>query len=513
MDETNRRSKQRRTNVIDMEMHRYKKKEERTTRMVLGTTILAFVVLCLGVLYNFVTHTPVPTTSVSLQTGMRPGFHTGLVVREEQAYIMDFFGSVRFVAPAYTRVRAGDVVATIEDVFANEPAQRENQLLQAQILSIQDVRAPISIHAEDAQYLNDQLRDLAVEHAYRLSEDPDFVRVFYDVAGEQLDLRNRLLLSENMGSVSDHVQALAQNTQFIASNQHTIRSNSGGIVAHGVDGLEYLTAEGVRDLSPDFLAYIDALHPNDSGVFRVVSSNVWHIASFFEPYQVAHLSRGQNTHLYLDTYDEVLGHTFRSVLANVSYMEQRDQQVLLVFSMRDFMMDYINQRLIQFRLEAGDLSGMAVPNDAIATRTLMVIPEDFVTIDEDNNHFVTRMTVTETGEEVGIESRINPVISRNQFELTDVLLVVQDFNDLSLGTVLIDVTGGRYTLGRVVADMGVFRVNNGVATFVSIDPTHQLVLEDYTLLSLPENRGGLVVHDRIVANTRDYLIYAGRLIQ
>ena len=507
------RAPQKKSNLTDIEAHRYKQREERTTRAVFGITIFAFTVLCLGVIHNLLTHTPVPTTSVAMQTGVREGFHTGFVVREEQAYVLDFFGRVSFVTPTYSRVRAGDLVATIEDVFVNEPAQEQNQLLQAQILSLQDFRAPVSIHAEDAQYINDNLREIATEYAYRLSDNPDFAFRLYDVADGHVQMRNSLLLSETLGSVAGYVRTFDENTQFIASNQQTIRSNSGGIVAHGVDGFEHWTADNILDLTPNDLHGPTHLPPIDNGVFRVVTSNMWHVAGFFEPYEVAHLYRGQSTRLYLVEEDPVLGYTFRSVLANVSHLEQRGTQVLAVFSMRDFMMDYINQRLIQFRLEDGELSGMAIPNDAIASRTLLVIPAQFVETDEDDNNSVTILNFDDEGMQILSLNRVSPVISRNNFDITDEVLVVQDFNQMSLGTILVNDAGEHYTLNRVVTDAGVFRVNNGVATFVSINPTNQLVLENYTLLSLLENRGGLVVHDRIVSNTRDYLIYAGRIIQ
>lgn len=502
-------------NVLDIETKRYIKREENTTKIVFSIIIFSFIILTGGIIYNFITNTPVPTTSVVMQTFVSSNFHKGIIVREEQAYFLDFFGAVRFEAEEYSRIRSGDRVAIVEDTVTIAPFERENRILQAHILGIQEFRSHISIHAENAAILNDNIRVSAIENLHRIGDDSNFAHAFSERMDSQLYMRNNLLLSETVGSVAEYVNILDRNSRFIESNQREIIATNGGIVTRYVDGHEYLTIENITRLSSDFLDILEETNTNTSGIFRIVTSNVWHIASFFEPAEVRHLNNGQNINIYMISYDEYNNYIFRSVPATVNYMGQRDNKVFVVFSMRDFMIDYIDYRIHSFTLHYGNVTGLAIPNEAIATRTLLMIPSKYVYTDLNYNNFVTIENLSYNNMDNYGTISVNPVTVRSDFHGYGYIFVVQDFGTLSLGSVLIGQDGSRYAVNRVITDTGVFRVNNGVATFVSIDTTNKSVFDDYTIISVVDNqgRGGLVVHDRIVANTQDYLVYAGLIVQ
>ena len=500
--------------ITDIQSKRYIKKEERTTRIVFSIIIFSFIVLTGGTIYNIITNTNVPTTSVPIQTVFNPNLHTGVIVREEQTYSLSFPGSVRFVVNEHNRVRSGELVAVVENIRVTADIQEENRLLQAQILDIQEFRGPVSIHTDDAQMLNENIRETAFDNMHLLGYESNFNAYFFDIIYQQINYRNSLLLSESIGSISNYVEMLNQNSHFIASNQREIRATNGGIVTYFVDGHEYLTIENINNLSSGFLDIFEGQNHQNSGVFRVVTSNVWHIAAFFEPVEVAHLTIGQNTNIFLSSYDDYTGYNFRNVPVTISSREQHGGQVFVVFSMRDFMIDFIDQRIATFKLYDGNVTGLVVPNYAIAHRTLIMIPKKYVSTDVDYNNFVTMLNFSYTNFTENSIITVNPVTVRNNFH-EDYIFVIQDFNGVSLGTVLVDSSGSQYVISRVITDTGVFRINNGVATFVSIDTTDQLVLEEYTILSVSYNqdRGGLIVHDRIVSNTRDYLVYAGKIVQ
>lgn len=485
--------------VVSINSRRYVKKEERTTRAVLIIIVFFVTVSGIGTIHNLITREVLPTTSVSIATINNPRLTEGIIIRNETAYYTNFSGEISFLVDDNTRVRQNALIATVSNVATIEPLLEENQQLANQILSLQNIRAPFSIHTEDVGYINNQIREITNNNLHRLGNFVA-VRSLSEELNAHVYTRNTLLLSENIGILEPYVTQSMQNLSLISSNQREVRSNYSGIVSLTVDGLEHLNPSNMRYLTSQFSHLpLPLSHGSSGGVFKIVKSNTWYLASFIEPDKALALNQNSTITIYIED-----GENFREVNATVYALENREEYVFVIFSIRDFMLDYINKRSINFKLENGEVTGFKVPYTSLVNRTFLMIPMSYIIINED------AYLIEIIGNE-GIKIPIIPVTIRNQQTTEGYIYILQDFNNIQLGDTIIK-DGNQYSISQIITDTGVFRVNNGVATFISVDTSFMVETEGYIVLNRELNRGGITMHDRIISDTQSYMVYSGQLV-
>ncbi|MCL1995935.1 MAG: hypothetical protein FWG63_07005 [Defluviitaleaceae bacterium] len=482
----------------------FAKKEERATRFVLATISLLIIVLAIGTIYNSITREVPPSMSVELVTVFGSDLNQGIIVRNEYVYTNPF-GQIDFAVENNTRIRQDEVVATISN-FSITPLVQENQQLANQILDLQSLRAPISMHTNYVNTINNQIREVTNNNLHRIG-DLSFARYFADQINAQVDIRNNLLLSENVGSLEPYVSQSIRNINIISDNQREVRAQQGGIVSFALDGFEHITPENMHNLTPRFLYFSPTAH-TETGDFRIVTSNTWYVVAFLDNIRSAPLTPNMNVTLFVED-----GESFREIRANVHILDHRGQYTLAVFSLTDFMLDYIDERSISFKLEDTRTTGLRIAENAIANRTLLLVPTQFIYEGEDN-YYVT--TIRGEGDElVYTRLAINPLTIRGHQTTDGYVYILQDFGNIQLGTTLY-LNGRSHVLTQVIADTGVFRVNNGVATFTSINTNGMMEYEAdgylYFILNAELNRGGIMVHDRIVSDTQNYLVHEGQIV-
>ena len=477
----------------------YARKEELTTRIVISIISLMVIVLAIGTMYSRFTREIPPSMHVELMTVVGSDFSHGIIIREEQAYA-SLSGDVNFSVSNNARVRQDDIIATVSSSSV-APLIEENEQLATQILSLQSLRTPISMHTHYIDTINGQIREVTNNNLHRIG-DLAFARHFADQINTHVDTRNNLLLSENIGSLEQYVNQSVQNINIISDRQSQVRASQGGIVSFSVDGFEHLAPDNMLHLTPQFFY----LSGTGAGDFKIVTSNTWYIAAFLDNVRAAHLTHNMHTTIFAED-----GEGFRELSATVNTLENRGEYTLVIFSIRDFMLDYIEQRTVKFKLDNAMTTGLRVRESAVAIRTLLPIPMEYVHKDEDNYY----ITIVSEGANTFNTVRIRPITIRGHQTTDGYVYVLQDFGNIQLGTT-IALNGQEYTISGVVSDTGVFRVNNGVATFTSVDTYGMIEYESenyrYFILNTELNRGGIMVHDRIISDTQNYLVYEGQIV-
>ena len=500
-------------NEISIENRRAVKNEERTTRVVMIMITILFISLAIGTLYTSLTAERPPTMAVEMKRIINPHLSSGVVIREEVVYTTDVPGDFTFHVEEHARIRPDTLVATVRNTPVVTQLEEENDELTLAVLSLQNTRSLISSQAENAEILNSYIREISNNNSQNIT-DGNSARDFANEINNQISIRNTLLLSETRGAVEPLSEQNRRNLNLISINQREIRARNGGLVSFRVDGLEMLDMESALELSKEIVSSILFEEENydynmETDAFRVVNSNTWQIASFMDNVEAADLSQGQNLSIFIEKEDE----GFREIRAQITHLEVRNAETFVIFTMRDFMQEYIDVRTLNFTLDTGEKKGLRIPKTSMVNRTLLQVPLEFIESDEDDRLFF--MTYLD---EMGEAQRIQvlPRVVRNEEVDEGYMYILQDFETIRLGTQVVhpEDEGIVMTLEDIITDAGVFRANNGVASFISIDTTNMTDLGEEVVLDLDLNqgRGGLNIHDRIVTDTQNYIIYEGRSV-
>ena len=500
------------------------KKEERTTKVVLAIVSFLVITLAVGTVYNILTREMPPTTAIQALTVDTGGLLNGIIIRDETAYIADFSGQVTFAVEDNSRVRQDTLVATISNAQVTTALQEEINELETHIMQLQMLRTSISPSISYVNIINDQIRENTNNNIPRMG-NLAHARTFAEEINNQVSERNSVLLTSTSEALAPYVLQTMQNARTISSSQNNVRASSGGIVSFVVDGMEHLNPRNMHLITE----HANLLAPThyQNGVFKIVNSNTWHIAAFLENEVALNLQQNTTVPLFIKessqvlntendekeleypvySIEQALATTFRQISATVSTIEQRGSYSFAIFTIQDFMQDYIGKRNISFKLADGQFTGLSIPIEAMATRTLLKIPAAYIHSSEDD-YYVT--TINAYGEPV--QHVVRPIVPRNQTVTEGYMYILQDFSDISIGTAIVGEHGNSHMISSVVSDEGVFRVNTGLATFTSIDTTNMIETQTHFVLDAQLNRGGITQHDRIVSDAVNYLVYEGQLV-
>jgi hypothetical protein len=173
----------------------------------------------------------------------------------------------------------------------------------------------------------------------------------------------------------------------------------------------------------------------------------------------------------------------------IESIESIGSDTYVVFSSSRHMSDYAHLRNVTFCLEDDSLRGLKIPNTAIANKTAIVIPTEFL------YDFRGERGVY-LGGEGGNAFRAVSILA---FENNNAL-ATQDFDGIKLGAVIYSRDDrGSYTLSEIAGTSGVYVANSGTAEFRRIIPVAGN--EHYTIVSMSQ----LKPHDRIVSNASEVL--------
>jgi len=481
--------------------------------VVLAIAMIFFVISIGGSIFGFLTRDTIATMVVAQGSLDRPIIINGIIVRDETVYRAATSGEVVFNVPHGERIRAGTMVSSIHTEFGTA-LSNEQERLQERILALQEQRVEVSAVSSDVANINTTISNIFVSNMHLMAGN-DFSHIYtlHTNVERTLEHRNDLLLNENRGAVLAYTSENRQLANRIADINSAITASAGGIVSHVVDGFEeifntenmsYITKEQTRmrvDIDP--LHRVRQVGPNES-VFKIVNSNDWYIAAYIQN----DLIRGWNTNTNTTIHVEINGR-FEPLMVRVHSIYSGEGESFVILRSTRRMIDFLGMRSINFQTHDSIFTGLKIPESAIIEKTFLKIPEEFATWSTSQNRMVTKI---ENGvlQDVHITTRA----LRNVERAEGYIFIMQDFNNLRRGEVIIHPEDGReYRIEEIVVNSGVFRTNNGVASFTSINMDGIIRgSAGYVILNTDLNFGGLNVHDRIVTDAANLNITEGTII-
>lgn len=462
--------KRRRKKNVNKARIKRARQEERTTTIILVAIALGLVLLVSGTLFNHLTEEQIPTTTAQIVTVNYSNIETGIIVRSETHYSSNSTGNINFFVEEGERVGIGQNIASINNVFGETPLA-ENEVTQA---------LPSYI-IEAGEHITEHIREIALLNVNSLTAELEYTLQSY------IQLRNDIFL----------------NTYATTTQNNNLFSTSGGIFTSYVDSFSWLNPSNMYSLTnlqtSSFVRPFRISENAYSGdtAFRIINSNTWYIAAHIPSTNLQNASEGSVIPVYVSTSYE----NFKQIHMNVHHLERGPLESFIILSTRDYVFSFLDARSINFKLFNTQVTGLQIPREAITTRSFIVIPENFTITSE----YVPRYIYIQNSEGIS-RSNIFSYRIREGY-----ILIPQDINThINLGQTIINDAGQAHIINDIITEEGIFRANVGIANFTALDMSEVLFNGNYAIVSLSnQGRFGLNLHDRIVADAQNVLVYEG----
>ena len=449
----------------------------------------------IGYLYTNARRPEISQMRVEMGIIAQPTTFNGVIIRDEAVYHAPNAGSLLFHVENHERVRAGSVVASIQDAGQVAAYRANLSDIDQSAVNAHRQRTGVAINEEEITRRNNAIMEYADNAAFGLAAgNVSGVFALGDAMRQSLQNRNMLYFSDEI-AMRDYVSARERALTGMSQAISNVAVTSSGVFSNVVDGLEMqLTVSNLANISKDLIAgaaqspvfYSPEVTIGDP-LFRIVRTNDWFIAAHVDRNYAAGWSTNSTVTLYvLDGIDviplAVQVHSLTDAGQNETYA---------VFRTNNDLMRFIDRRNIAFRLYREAQEGFKIPHTAIVERSRFPVPAEFVFI-EDNVWAVNLVT----GDRSVAES-----VSGNFSADGSTFFIMADSSRLRLGDVLL-MDGEEFRLEAIDTVPGVFVTNIGATQFREVTTTGFFDENaDYIILD-PAQNPNLRLFDRIVSDAR-----------
>ncbi len=420
--------------------------------------------------------------------------YDGIAVRDERIYRSNTEGLLSFMVNDLTRVKPGEVICTISD--KNSVAKLESELdsINKNILNTQKMRSEISIVYEDVKRANKQIKELVDENVFRFSgQNFESLYSFESKLEQSVDFRNRLLLSDNKGSLKSYSDSRSVYLDKISNSTAIFKSEESGLVSYVLDGLEEaLTFDKILNLTKEQTHMsatgqkltLDKSIKAEVPMFKIIHSNEWYIASYIDNDMAGRLKENQRKTIYIDKNS-----AFHPIEVTIHKIVPAGHESYVLLRSTKNMIDYIDMRSIRFKTEEGSHWGYKIPKSAIVDKTLLKIPAHLVS----KENTVLKKT-TEGVEKVQI-------IHMGSDDLYT--YASMDFN-LKLNDTCVEFENNtkEYVLSEVETTKGILFSNYGYADFKKITVSENDYESNGYILLNPALNKSIQLGDKIISDAR-----------
>jgi hypothetical protein len=435
---------------------------------------------------------------------------SGVVVRDEVVYRSPAAGTLLFLAADGERVKPGTPVCGVSDPEESGRIQSELDAIDESIVDMQNLRKGFSIFEKDIAKANAQIKELVDDASHKLSGGGSAVYDLKDAINQKLDLRNKMLLNEEKGSLAGFVRQRQEYEKELNDSVSIISAAEGGVVSYCVDGLEEtLTVDSIASLtrertrakpeSPIFEA--GKILAEGDPAFKIIRQNAWYVTAHVPASAVSDWTAGQRKTIYIE--DASGFSAFDALVAETEETSKTESRV--TFKLTKFLNDFLDKRSVNFKITEEIPEGLKIPNEAIIDKTMLKIPKKYVYQTESTKYSDRYDAVMKrVAAPVGEAPRDEPVIISVSSEDADNVYVLQDISSLKLGDALTntDSTTDVYRLEDVTSIRGVYVTNSGIPIFKEINFDGLISSNSaYTVVD-PAKNPSLKNDDRIIADVR-----------
>jgi len=485
-------------------------KERRVTegrnKTLARVTVIFFAFVFIFILQGIISFAVKPHIAIdriTLGSVTSPTELTGVIIRDEKVYKSTAAGSIRFDVAENARVKKDELVCDVENTDEVNRINAQLAGVNEELLKVQALRTDNNDVNVNEQRINLLMKNMLDDWPGRMnSSDFSLMYSLKDSLSTNVDLRNQIILSDSPDALTDQEAQRQSYQDELNSNMTLFKSDETGVVSTLIDGYEDTYTLSVTAMlqkeqtvqkggAPKLLTAQTA--EEGTPLFKIIHSNTWYIAAYLPNDLVKDWKADDPKVLYI-------GGASSGLPAAVDHITEKGGESYVLFKCTRFMEDYLTSRYIHFKAGNDASEGYKIPISSVATKTLLCIPREYVSIDDDQ-----LKTANVTGANGGI-------INFNYMAIDD-------------NTVYVDPSSGNITSGLEIqspadaqatfklsetADItGVYRVNNGAADFRKVVLDTATQNEGYYVLNPDSNKNlqenDSIVHDASKVNEGDII--------
>lgn len=472
----------------------------RGNRVLAVIIFLFLMIYLLGYLIVFINRPSIPIETVSYGTIDAPAVLKGIIVRDEEVVKSTMAGKPTYYFSENEKIKKDVVVCSIKNEDTSNAIETKIAKIDKDILNIQKNRSDISIFQDDIQRIEKNIKNTVDAYTYKFANgNVSNVYLLKNQIESQINQRNQIWMTENTESLSGLSQERNQYQTQLNENMTSIATQNSGILSFKVDNME-------DKLNPDSLSQITKEQTTmkfpmetisksqsveaDTPVFKVVKSNIWYLVSYIPIDIMSEWEEGDTKILYA-----VLEEEEKSVSVKIESIEMLDKEAKVIFQTDRNLIDFIEERTIEFQVKDEIYQGIKIPNSAIVEKTLLKIPSDCI-IENLGQTGVIKVVN-------GVGTFVQQKIAKNDTQ-EGFAYILQDFQSLNVGDIILKGTGEnatQYTVNEIETDKGVYVVNSSIAEFTIIEIMGQN--KDYSVVKPGMASYELQVYDNIVSDAKN----------
>ena len=436
----------------------------------IGIVVFAFVLLYFVIcFFHYLTVSHVSIYEVQKGRIMKSSYYTGLVLRSETVTYADESGKINYYSKEGDKAGYNDLICSIDSEGS---------------VSDEITAAGLDGTSLTKEELLD-VRELVTDYMSNYS-DIQFYKVYSFKETLNASVQENLYLAA-LEQLSD---------QTDSGSFSLVRAQTDGVLAFYTDGYENLTPDNFTADKFQSSEYQKTnLKSNTSvsagqALYKTVTDENWYILIPLDEKDAqtyrAQMDDDEDTFTILVTFKK----DDRQTYATASVRTYGDED-FLELAFNSSMVRYISERYMEVELGSDDESGLKIPNSAITQKEFLLIPEEYISSNEDStDRGVTKITTDRQGNET--EEFISTTVYYTDDE-SGYCYVSEE--DLAAGDViLVPDTGEQYVIRETASLDGVYNMNKGYAVFKQISVISSN--EEYTIVETGTSYG-LSLYDRI----------------
>ena len=468
-----------------------------------GVILLLFFVLTIylvGYLFIFLTRPSISVETVTYGVIDTPIQLDGLVIREEYVAKSKREGQVDFFYGENERVKKDSVVCNVKDAETSQVLEGQIAKIDKDILKVQKSRVDISPFKDDiVRVENNILQSVEGFSAKLMGKDFSAIYTLRSGVDASIKQRNEIWMAENVDSLSQLSAEKIKYEEQLSQSKTSVKADKSGILSLIVDGQEeVLTPGNLSNITKEqlkmksefqYLSKATGVKAEDA-VFKIVTDNKWYLVAYV-PLEIASdwgVGASKKLSATLKETEEI----FTGVITELDIGEK---EAKVIFSVTENVIDVIDVRHLEFRLESDGVKGIKVPNTALVEKTLLKLPIDCIT-----------ENMGETGA-LKVSGKNTQFIQLNiaKYDYEEgFVYTMQEIDGMRVGDVILkgaEKDAIEYTVSEVSTNQGVYTANSSIATFVIVDVIGEN--KEVSIVRSGNSNYELRVYDTIISDAKN----------
>ena len=377
---------------------------------------------------------------------------TGFIFRNEEVFAANEDGYINFMNLSNTRISKDSLLYIIND---------ENKYNLTDV-SFSDKDYETIVNSVK-NFINNT-SDLYFQNTYNYNKSLNYI------LGE-------LKMVDTLSSITENTEIEVKSVGY---------AKKSGIISYYLDGYENRIE---NDFTSNYINLSDNVDVHDQSSYVKQGQNIFKII-YSPDYDIVFSSKFDysdfvNKHVtvkfrYDDLYADAKLYEFYAADGNKYYK----------VTLNKYLERYLDRRIIEFEIINKSISGLKIPNTAIAVKNCFKIPKSYLYTNESGEDVFHKLD--DTGSPIEVVSNISKSDNEYYYVSTD-----DSISHFNFGDVLQDENNNIYPLNNVVQLPGVYNVNKGYCIFKNIEIIDQT--NEFTIIS-PSTGRGTAIYDRIVLN-------------